>query len=278
MTVDESPTSTDWPDPHPEQTKVMLLGTNHLDSPRIEDVLSADRQREFDALTDRLAEWRPDAVAVERSHRHQDYVDDLYEDYRSGERAYDRQYTTESPRMTYDDPDATCHSEVVQVGFRLADRLDHDRVHAVDYMMDMAAHLDEDVDDDWFRDQLDAAFEDLPDELTPARADRVDRWRERTVTDFLAWLNRPERVRYGDRAQFAAAFGGPADRYVGARLLTGWYERNLRTAENLHRLATDTDADRVLLVVGLNHVHVLRHLLDDDPLLCPVSALPVLED
>ncbi|WP_232702011.1 DUF5694 domain-containing protein [Halobacterium wangiae] len=268
----------DWPEPTPEQTRVLLLGTSHLDSPRVAGVLGDDRQREFEALTDRLADWEPDTVAVERSHRHQDHVDALYTDYRTGERAFDEQYTIESPRMGMDDPEVTCQSEVVQIGFRLAAHLDHDRVHAVDSMMDMAAHLDRDVDDEWFEEQVDAAVESLPEFLVPDYADHVEKWDNASVTEFLAWYNREEHLRTNDRTHFAGAFGGPEDRYVGSRLLTGWYERNLKTAENLRRVAGGTDTDRVVLVVGQGHVHVLRHLLDNVPLLCPVSPVPVLED
>jgi hypothetical protein len=278
VSVTRSDHEANWPDPKPEQTRVMLLGSAHLDSPRVEGVLSEQRQREFESLTERLADWEPDAVTVERSHRHQDHVDDLYDDYRTGGRDYGEQYAIESPRMQMDDPEATCQSEVVQFGFRLADRLDHDRVHAVDYMMAMESHLDRAVDTEWLQTQIANSVEDLPDGLTPTRSDYVERWSDSTATEFLAWFNRHEQLRYGDRAQFAGAFGGPAEHYVGARLLTGWYERNLRTAENLHRTASETDADRVLLVIGKNHVHILRHLLDNDPLLCPVSALPVLEN
>jgi hypothetical protein len=276
--VTRSDYESNWPDPKPEQTRVMLLGSAHLDSPRVGDVLSEQRQREFESLTERLADWELDAVAVERSHRHQNHVDDLYDDYRTGDREYDEQYAIESPRMLLDDPEATCQSEVIQLGFRLADRLDHDRVHAVDYMMDMGDHLDREVDDEWFQAQARGAHEDLPESLVPDLPNHVDAWTESTVSDCLAALNRERHLRANDRAHFAAAFGGPADRYVGSELLTGWYERNLKTAENLRIVAEESDADRMVLVVGLGHVHILRQLLDNVPMLCPVSPLPLLED
>lgn len=266
-----------WPTPEPEQTRVLLLGTNHLDSPRVEGVLSETRQQEFEELAARLADWDPDGVCVERSYRHQDHVDAIYEDYRRGERDYAEQTTFESPRTGMDDPEATCHSEVVQIGFRLADRLDHDRVHAVDYMMDMADHLDREVDGAWLQDQVVAGSEPLPESLTPEPTDHADAWADSTVTEFLAWFNGESHLRASDRAHFTGAFGGPEERYVGSRLLTGWYERNLKIAENLRLVAGDTDADRLVLVVGQSHVHILRHLLDNVPLLCPESPVPVLD-
>lgn len=142
--------------------------------------------------------------------------------------------------------------------------------------MDMATHLDREVDDEWLQTQIDAASEALPDALVPEHPDHVPAWSDTTVPEFLSWCNREAHLRASDHAHFAGAFGGPEDRYVGARLLTGWYERNLRIAENLRLVADDTDADRLIIAVGLAHVHVLRHLLGNVPLLCPVTPIPVL--
>ena len=63
--------------------------------------------------------------------------------------------------------------------------------------------------------------------------------------------------------------------FEGARLLGGWYERNLRTVQNLYSIAEDTN-ERVLVIIGSGHVRVLRHLLREAPMFCPVSPLPFL--
>lgn len=275
-----------WPDPHPSDVEVLLLGTYHMDNPGLDvvtvdadDVLAPERQVELQDLADRLAGWDPDAVAVERPFARQGDVDDLYADYRAGDRAYDAVSEVDPPHPMRDDPTTECRSEVVQVGFRLADRCDHDRVHAVDDPASMAANLD---DDEAERVDLGAltarAVETLdaplPDpEATQRAAD--EHLAAATVPEHLRWTNREARLHRNHDLMFAAAMAGTDERYLGSQLLAGWYERNLRMVENVWRAVGDGD-ERAVFVVGSGHVHVLRHLLGEVPGLCPASPLPVL--
>ncbi|MFC6953139.1 DUF5694 domain-containing protein [Halorubellus litoreus] len=266
-----------FPTPSAGQVQVLLLGTIHMETSRIDDVLDDPRQRQFEALADTLTAWNPDGVAVERSYDTREHVDRVYDEYRRGDRAYDAEEHIEPARKYVDDPTATCRNETVQVGFRLADRLDHEHVHCVDDLMPMDAHVDEELDDDSFASLVERGAATLPDSLVPERADWLPEWEARTVESFLRWFNQPERLLTGDENHYLAAFGGFEERYGGAKLLTGLYERNLRMAENIWRAATDDDLDRVLLVVGQAHVHLLRHMLGTMPGTCPVSPVSVLE-
>lgn len=267
-----------FPEPEDGQVQVLLLGTIHMETNRVDDVLDPRRQSEFRDLVETLADWNPDGVAVERTFSHQEFVDGLYDSYRSGERDYGEETHIEPRRGGQDDPTATCRNETVQVGFRLADHLDHDRVHAVDDLVYMDAHLDDELDQASFDDLLEAARESVDESLLPDDSDWLDQWEDSTVTEFLRWYNRPENLLANDENHYAAAFAGVEERYVGARLLTGWYERNLRIAENIWRAAADHGLERVLLVVGQGHVHLLRHVLATMPMTCPASPVPVLAD
>jgi pheromone shutdown protein TraB len=42
--------------------------------------------------------------------------------------------------------------------------------------------------------------------------------------------------------------------------------------------AIEQGNERILLVVGTGHIRVLRHLLDETPMCCPVSPLPHLPE
>lgn len=80
-----------WPDPKDGQREVMLLGTSHLDqTPENKqntfaldagDVLGERRQSELETLTDRLAEWEPDRIAVEHPATEQSIADRAYAAY-----------------------------------------------------------------------------------------------------------------------------------------------------------------------------------------------------
>lgn len=251
-----------WSTPSPDQVEVMLVGTYHMANPGLDkhdfeadDVLTPTRQRELRDLVARLERWSPDHVAVEQPYDRQETVDSAYRDYRN-DGLEDR-------------------NEVVQVGFRLADRLGHDRVHAVD--VDMSIEVDDEAP--WTEEF------DSPEKLDYARPNLDERVREKeerlrnaTVREYLRWLNREPQLREVHELMFEDCISwGAGDGFEGARLLAGWYERNLRTVQNLWRIVEDTD-ERVFLLIGASHVRVLRHLLDEAPMFCPVSPRPYLSD
>lgn len=75
-----------------------------MDNPRLDevnvdadDVLTDERQAQLEALTERLADWNPDRIAVERPYDNMKVVNSLYESYRTGEYAYDREETFPAP-------------------------------------------------------------------------------------------------------------------------------------------------------------------------------------
>lgn len=275
-----------WPEPEAEQLRVMLLGTYHMDTPELDvvnidadDVLSPDRQLELEDLADRLEAWRPDLVAVERPHDRQAQLNELYESYASGQIRYQEEVEIDPIHPHREDPVSECRSEVVQIGYRLADRLDLEQIHAVDYSLPMTAAFDEEELDEGEIDRKHQRARSRIDVDLPGLAEQEERLedhlRKSTVTEHLRLLNREANLRFNHESMFAGALAGVDTRYVGARLLATWYERNLRILENLWR-AADTDTERIFLVIGDGHVRILRDLLDEAPMCCPVSALPVL--
>lgn len=119
----ESPTAgpARWFTPENATAKLLILGTFHfkdagLDSykPEVDvDILSLKRQAELDTLLGQLAAFQPTKVLIEVKQERQPEFDERYN-------AYLR-----------DDYELGAN-EVYQVGFRLAKRLGHQRVYAVD--------------------------------------------------------------------------------------------------------------------------------------------------
>lgn len=245
----------------PGEVQVMLLGTYHMDNPgqdgvrqEVDDVLAPRRQAELAALAARLAEFRPDQIAVEFQPGDSATLRDWYARYRSG--------TLQN------------RNEVVQIGMRVANGLGHEAVYPVDYQMRM---WNDSIDALWNRrpefqragDSITAAAQRLAD----AQAPRV---RERTVIENLRHANSPPALGQSERWQweiFLPVVEG--DNYGGAQALGRWYERNLRMVQNLYRIRKP-GTGRILLLVGSGHVLPLRALLDISPQFCPVSPLPYL--
>lgn len=232
--------------------QVMLLGTFHFANPGRDaykerfavDILSPERQREVEGIVAGLATYRPTRIAVEWNRARQAELDSLYREYRAGRLA---------PRA----------DEVFQIGFRLASRLGHERVYAVNT----------------------ERHEALLQAVTPftrdfEAADASDAWRSRyrriyarddslkatrPLAVHLRDINAPAAIRRGHGAYLVGFFtvGGDTS-YVGADFIGGWYDRNLRIFRNLQRITVDPD-ERLLVVYGAGHLATLRHFVESSP-------------
>jgi len=164
-----------------------------------------------------------------------------------------------------------CRSEVVQVGFRLADRLGHDRVVPVDVPEMLGAS------DDF--DELNERRVDTSPKIDVPRLDRAEleatmseRLAQSTVAAYYRYLNEEAALHANDAMFDEFLCNGDGDNYAGPDALARWYRRNLRMVHNIWQAIND-DTERVLFLVGSGHVHVLRHPLTEFPQLCPVSPL-----
>ena len=242
-----------WAECQPGQIEVMILGTFHFAQVDDVDVLEPARQRELDAILTSLETFGPARIAVEYPHAEAAELRRSYGEYRG--RGADS---------------LVSRNEISQIGFRLARRLGHDEVYAVDVPMNLWDDSIQVFDDRWpdSRGGLRARW--------PVRHER-DAWDRATapLAETLLRLNRDEIPGNSDM------YGGflplvEEDVYAGALKLRPWYDRNLRIVQNLFRTAEPGD-ERILLVIGAGHLRVLKQILEMTPQLCPVSATPYLE-
>ncbi|ELZ88787.1 hypothetical protein C453_00950, partial [Haloferax elongans ATCC BAA-1513] len=198
-----------------------------LDEANVEadDVLSDQRQLELSDLTDRLTQWNPTKVAVERPYDRSDDVNSLYREYQSGDRSYSEVETIDPPHPYRDESDTECRSEVVQIGFRLADSLDLNRVHPVDYPMLLANDEAEELEEQGFRPEQKTA----PTVRDPeaVEKERTDRLAESTLIDYHQWLNQEEEIRFNHEGMFEQLIPfGVDDNFAGPKMLATWFDRN----------------------------------------------------
>lgn len=101
---------------------ILLLGTAHLDNPdngdafksHIEGLNSEKRQKEMAEVIDCLAGFNPTKIAVEVVKEREFQMNDRY-----------GQYLTGTIELT--------NNEIHQIGFRLAERMNLEKLHAVDW-------------------------------------------------------------------------------------------------------------------------------------------------
>ncbi|MEQ9317130.1 MAG: DUF5694 domain-containing protein, partial [Henriciella sp.] len=106
--------------PSPEPIEIMVLGTYHMGNPGLDvvnaeadDVTTDIRQAELEALAGRLAGFAPDIIAIERVLDADDLSVAAFEAF--------------TPDML-----KTNRNEIVQIGYRLANKLGHEAVYGVD--------------------------------------------------------------------------------------------------------------------------------------------------
>ncbi len=244
-----------------DRTPLLILGSFHMEgskedlvNPPPADMSTPRRQAQIEALVKRLAEFRPTRVAIESS-RISSYWNDRYTAWRATR-------------------DALGFNEIEQVGFRLADRMGLAALSPVDYPMWMDGTTAADRHEPPPQPATGVPEPESPlMESVRAQLEADDRvLREGTVSEFLAYLNSPERAVVSHRWDVISnlAPGKGTSLYETTDHATNWYKRNLRIYTNL--VAISGPGERVLFLVGAGHAHILNGIAETDPRFCVVPA------
>lgn len=240
------------------RAQVMVLGTYHMDNPGLDyanatsdDVLAPHRQAEIAAVAQALAEFRPTRIAIEAEPSRDSVWNARYQAYRRGERALTR-------------------DEREQLGFRLAGLLGHDRVHPVDYKLDM------DIGG-----VMQFAAQNGQGELAQRMGSTIQavvaemnaRMATTPVGAILAEANSARADSMHGWYMVLATVGRDTS-YAGTDEVAKWYTRNLRIFANIARVAQP--GERVLVIMGSGHGTLLRRFVDESPDLDLVSVEPYL--
>jgi len=237
--------------------RVMIVGDFHMSNPgrdlhnvTVDDVLSQARQAQIVAVTDALARFKPTVVAAEWP---ADIAATRYADYRAGKLA-------------------PSHNEVVQLGFRLADK------------MNLPAFAGIDVDGEFPYEAVQtyakahgqSVWLDAAGAQVEAMVRRQDELlKTGTVGATLRWLNDPALIAKGNDFYRATLHVGGGAEQPGAELMTAWYRRNFLICANLVQLAKP--GDRIVVFYGSGHTFLLRQCVREMPgfeLVEPNAYLP----
>lgn len=232
--------------PRPE---VLVLGVYHMGSAgshvvdgEVDDILSPRRQAEIAELITVLERFRPTKIAVEQAFHDDDVLASRYDDYLSGAAELTR-------------------NETQQIGFRLARRLGHETVYAVD--------ADGEFPFPRLQDYAKArGHTDEFDSLMAALEERSRAWSaylaSHTVLDALLYMNSDDRVAEDLAFDYRMARLGEPWNWAGPDLVSDWFRRNIRIYSNVLQLIDSPD-ERVLVIFGAGHLGWLRHNFGADP-------------
>lgn len=230
---------------------LMILGTFHMANPgkdvinfEADDVLTPKRQREIEQLVKRLNKVKPTKIAVEVELEKDAELEERYQNYLNGDYQLGR-------------------NEVDQIGFRLARAMGHHKVYPVDWNksppVDFAT-----IDFESFAkaNNQKALLEEAYSKGRGLVAKEEEIQERGSLIDLYQYDNQPKNLREGHRIYFTLVRIGNNDQYPGADWVQYWYGRNLKIFVNLTRI-TESDDDRILLIIGSGHVWVLQQFVED---------------
>lgn len=235
--------------------QVMVLGTYHfagsdadaVDS-QVGDITSAKQQAEVQRVVDALVDFQPNKIAVEEARSDAARLDSLFDAYRAGRHDL-------------------APGEDQQLGFRLAARLDHERVYPIDWrnawpFEPVMAHAREHQPSfvayfeswrQWFTTQLDSLKQHA------------------TVGEILRWFNQPSTLTRIHAPNIRMLSVGADSAFVGLKPTAKLYRRIFA---NLTRVAEP--GDRVLVIYGASHANFFRDFVTHHPHMTVVDPLDYL--
>lgn len=240
--------------------QVMILGSFHFTgggqdmiNPEVDDFLAPRRQAEIVEVLDRLEAFAPTRIAVELMPAHEDSFNARYAQFRAGELELGV-------------------NERQQIGMRLAARLGHDQLYAVDYQggMDFEAMMGSAADAG--QDRLMASWETYIAQVQSHLAETSSS--DHTIlTRMISENSQP--VRDMHDLYLLLAQMGSLENPAGAREMTNWWGRNIHIFANVARLAEP--GERVLVIYGSGHKALLDEFVDGAPNIVWVDALDYLD-
>lgn len=241
-----------------EPTEVMVLGTYHfsgggqdLHNADVGDSRDAEQQRQIAEVLDRIEAFRPTKIMVEARTERDDALNADYAAYLAGDYAL-------------------ANNETDQLGMALAARLDHERIYAVDFQNGMAFGAMQEAMQANGQERLAAQFQ----AHGQAIGELMARIQDGDVLDRLKATNSPEVDDLHDGYFILAQAGSPQDP-VGAREMGAWWERNLIIFSNI--AYHSEPGDRVLVIYGSGHKHLLDRFFDRAPGFTLVDPLDYLQ-
>lgn len=248
------------------QVPVMTIGTFHFSFHNLDllqtrpenqiSVLDEPFRSEIVAISKAILEFQPTIIAIELTPSSQSRIDSLY-----------LLYLADGYQLPT--------GEAYQLGFRIGKMADVNRIWCVDDFGRPYAHILDILNDEERQNRLGEHIMQVRRDLGHAEtAPKVT-----GIIEELTLLNQPDRVKnslggylYG-AFQYEEEFGD----FAGVDFESSrWFNRNLRIFRNVQRIPRGPD-DRILMIVGSDHLNLLNIFFDVSWEFELVSPLPYLE-
>lgn len=241
----------------PAPVEVMVLGTFHFTgggsdyiNPEVDDFLAPRRQAEIAEVLDRLEAFAPDRIVVELEPEHEAAFNARYQAWRAGE-----------AELRVNERD--------QLGMKLAARLGHERLHAVDYQNGMDFDAMMGAAQAAGQDELLAQFQQAIGQVEAFMGSIAGL----PVGERLAALNTAESQEL-HHLYLVLAQMGTVENPVGAYNMADWWGRNMVIFARIAQISQP--GERVLVIYGSGHKFLLDQYVDQAPGFVSVNSLDYL--
>jgi hypothetical protein len=233
-----------------KKKQILLIGTFHFENPGLDvaqvntfNVMTNKSQIELENITDKIKKFGPDKIFVEWSYEKQEKLDKLY-----------AKNTDSLLRKKAD--------ERVQLALRLAKKLGHKKLFAIDYNQTSFPY-DSLVKGMQKANQLDLIKKDK-EEMAAYEKSENQKIAKYSLTELLIDNNTKESNAENVKWYLETANkAGIKDNFVGAYLVSEWYRRNLYMYSLIQKLTENKDA-KIMVLLGAGHTAMLREFIKYD--------------
>lgn len=221
--------------------EIILVGTFHY--PERFDIFSNDVQNQIDTFADKLALFYPNKIAVEFPYRMQNELDKLYE--QSDKHSFRENVVYDNiERYGFIRPFKSVN-EIVQIGFRLGKKLNHDKIYSIDEDIELSDELFGKI----------APYIDMNSYFA-----EIQKMTEK-VQDIMGLyaLHNSDAYIHFDHSIYLDMNKINLGNHEGSRLVLQWYERNLKIFSNLQNVCEKED--KVMVLIGSSHLKILKELI-----------------
>ena len=239
-----------------DTVEVLLIGSSHWNNYQRKgldlvqtnevDILSDKYQQELELISNKISEFAPSKIFVERTLQAQPRLDSLYKLYLTSNWGKDKR------------------NEIFQLGFRVAAKLNHQKVFGIDFRnasfpfdsVVIAATEAKQFDLlNWFQQTIknqESQYNRLVQE-------------EKSLVEIFNYLNSPEQRRF-DLGAYLNAINkaGNLDNTIGSFLASEWMKRNIYTYGLIQKYI-DKEDKQIMILMGASHIAVLENLIRFNP-------------
>ncbi|WP_096439173.1 DUF5694 domain-containing protein [Alteribacter populi] len=225
--------------------KVLVVGTFHFggspDMVQIDagNMLAVNKQKEVLEVVEKLENYKPTKVAVEVEKEKEVALNQRYEEY------IDNNFELTS-------------NEVHQLGFRICELRNHQKIFAIDWMGNIGSRSIGEVLE-WAETNQTKLYDLITKVYIPKIKPKINGL---SILEAIKSVNQKERIQIDHELYLNIAQIGEGMDYVGIDWVKWWYQRNLIIYNNIIKLIENAD-ERILLLIGSAHIHLVSQFLTE---------------